>query len=405
MRNTKKHIDLHTKALSQFDTIQEVDRGERDQALEDRRFCTVPGAQWEGNLGIQYANRPKFEVNKVHLSVMRIITEFRNNRIDVNFAPRSKGSDKLAELCDAMYRADEKDSEAMEAHDNAFEEAVTGGMGAFRLRTCYEDEYDEENEKQRIKIEPIYDADVSVYFDLDAKKQDKSDAKYCYLISSMTPDSYKEQFNDEPSTWPKETHNYNNFDWYTPDIVYVAEYYEVEDVSTTKIYFEDITGEEECYWEDDLTEEKEQELLDLGHKEIRRRKIKKRKVHKYIMSGGKILEDCGYIAGKEIPIVPVYGKRWFVENLERFMGHVRLAKDAQRLKNMQLSKLGEISALSTVEKPILTPEQIAGHANMWQDDNIEDYPYLLINPLTNEEGQTAVDKANRSLIGTELNGK
>ncbi len=61
------------------------------------------------------------------------------------------------------------------------------------------------------------------------------------------------------------------------------------------------------------------------------------------VSGGKVLEDAGYIAGKNIPIVVVYGKRWFVDNIERCMGAVRLAKDAQRLKNMQLSKLGEIS--------------------------------------------------------------
>ncbi|MFK5282558.1 portal protein, partial [Lacticaseibacillus paracasei] len=88
--------------------------------------------------------------------------------------------------------------------------------------------------------------------------------------------------------------------------------------------------------------------------------------------GGKVLEDCGYIAGKCIPIVVAYGKRWFVDNIERCMGHVRLAKDAQRLKNMQLSKLGEISALSSVEKPILTPEQIANHQDMWAEDNLKD---------------------------------
>jgi hypothetical protein len=102
------------------------------------------------------------------------------------------------------------------------------------------------------------------------------------------------------------------------------------------------------------------------------------------------LEDCGYIAGKCIPIVPVYGKRWFVDNIERCMGHVRLAKDAQRLKNMQLSKLGEISALSSVEKPILTPEQVAGHQVMWSEDNIKDYPYLLINPITDANGNQQV---------------
>jgi hypothetical protein len=72
------------------------------------------------------------------------------------------------------------------------------------------------------------------------------------------------------------------------------------------------------------------------------------------------------------------------------MGHVRLAKDAQRLKNMQLSKLGEISALSSVEKPILTPEQVAGHQVMWAEDNLKDYPYLLINPVTDQNGNQAI---------------
>ena len=103
-----------------------------------------------------------------------------------------------------------------------------------------------------------------------------------------------------------------------------------------------------------------------------------------------MLEDCGYIAGKHIPIVPMYGKRWFIDGVERCMGHVRLAKDAQRLKNMQLSKLGEISALSSVEKPIFTPEQIAGHQMMWAEDNIKNYPYLLINPVTDAMGQQVV---------------
>jgi hypothetical protein len=96
----------------------------------------------------------------------------------------------------------------------------------------------------------------------------------------------------------------------------------------------------------------------------------------------------GYIAGKNIPIVPVYGKRWFVDNVERCMGHVRLAKDPQRLKNMQLSKLGEISALSSIEKPILLPEQVSGHQVMWAEDNLRNYPYLLVNPITGPNGET-----------------
>lgn len=72
------------------------------------------------------------------------------------------------------------------------------------------------------------------------------------------------------------------------------------------------------------------------------------------------------------------------------MGHVRLAKDAQRLKNMQLSKLGEISALSSVEKPILVPEQVSGHQVMWAEDNLRNYPYLLVNPITGPNGESQI---------------
>ena len=127
-------------------------------------------------------------------------------------------------------------------------------------------------------------------------------------------------------------------------------------------------------------------LISTGSQMVRERKIKRQKVRKYLMSGGSILEDYGYIAGSEIPIIPVYGKRWFIDNVERCQGHVRLAKDAQRLKNMQLTKLGEISAYSTVNKPIFTPEQVAGHELQWADDNVKRYPYLLLNPVTNADG-------------------
>jgi hypothetical protein len=382
---------LHSDALAQFNDIQTALRDERLQCLQDRRFYSLAGSQWEGPLWDIYENKPRFEVNKIHLSVIRIINEYRNNRVTVDFTPKPGQDDKLAETCDGLYRADEKDSVADEAYDNAFEEAVGGGFGAWRLRNVYEDDEDEDNERQRIIIEPIFDADSSVFFDLNAKRQDKSDARYCYVVTSMTRQSYKETWGDDPTDWPKEIHQYE-FDWCTPDVVYVAEYYKVEDVSETIRIFRAIDGTEERYRQADFDADPalEETLAAIGSIEVRQRKIKTRKVHKYIMSGGRILEDAGYIAGKEIPIVPVYGKRWFVDNVERCMGQVRLAKDAQRLKNMQLSKLGEISALSSVEKPILTPEQVTGHQVMWADDNIRNYPYLLINPITGPDGSQQV---------------
>jgi hypothetical protein len=390
--NDQRLSNLHSEALRQFNDIQTALRDERLQCLQDRRFYSLCGAQWEGPLWDQYENKPKFEVNKIMLAVIRIVNEYRNNRITVDYVSKDGSeNDKLAEVCDGLYRADEQASVADEAYDNAFEEAVGGGIGAWRLRTVYEDEEDDEDDRQRIRFEPIYDADSSVFFDLNAKRQDKSDAKFCFVVTSMTRESYKKIYNDDPTDWPKIIHQYE-FDWSTPDIVFVAEYYKLEEKTETIRIFQAIDGTEERYTAADFTDDEtlEETLIAIGTREVRQKRVKRMRVRKYIMSGGKVLEDAGYIAGKCIPIVVVYGKRWFVDNIERCMGAVRLAKDAQRLKNMQLSKLGEISALSSIEKPIMTPEQVAGHQVMWAEDNLRDYPYLLINPVTGADGGTQI---------------
>lgn len=389
-QNEEKLREVHSKSMKDFDSVQSAVHDERLQSLKDRRFYSIAGAQWEGKLGEQFENKPKFEVNKVHLAVIRIISEYRNNRITVDFTSKEGiEGDKLADTCDDLYRADEQNSTADEAYDNAFEEAVGGGLGAWRLRAEYEDEEDEEDERQRIKIEPIQDADSTVFFDLDAKRQDKADAKQCWVLTPMSVEAYIAEYDDDPASWPKDVEE-TEFDWASPDVVFVAEHYVVEMAETAVHVYKDLTGEESRYTDADFEadEDLEYKLESTGSVEVRTKKVKRKRIHKYIESGSKVLEDCGLIAGNCIPIVLVYGKRWFVDNIERCMGHVRLAKDPQRLKNMQLSKLGELSALSSTEKPILTPEQVAGHEVRWAEDNIADFPYMLVNPITDAAGNS-----------------
>jgi len=380
---------VHGDALTQYDDIQTALQAERRMCVDDRRFYSIAGAQWEGPWLTQYENKPRIEVNKVHGAVMRVINEYRANRISVDFVSKDGADvDDLADVCDGLYRADEQDSTADEAYDNAFEEAVGGGFGAWRLRADWEDEYDDENDRQRIRIEPIFDADTSVFFDLEAKRQDKSDARFAFVVTSMSRPAYVERYGDDPSTWPKIVTR-AQYDWCTPDVVYVAEYYRVEDTTETVRIFRLLDGSTERYTKADFDEDEnlERMLSSTGATEIGQKRTKRRRVHKYVMSGGRILEDQGYIAGKNIPIVPVYGKRWFVDNVERCMGVVRLAKDAQRLSNMQKSKLTEIAALSPIEKPIFLPEQVSGEiAEQWRTDNIVNRPFLLVNPITQADG-------------------
>jgi Phage P22-like portal protein len=390
MKQTQKLRELHADSMAEFDRVYEAQRQERQQALEDRRFYSIVGAMWEGQLGAQLENRPKVEVNKIHLAVIRLFNEYRNNRITVDFISKDGSDNKaLADTCDMLYRADEQDSVAEEAYDNAFEEAVGGGMGAWRLRTCYEDETDEENEHQRVRIEPIQDADMCVYFSLDGTRQDKSNASRCWVLTGMTPNAFKAEFGRDATSIERDM-GQGNFDWYTQDTVYIAEFYEkVSEKCTIDTWRNPVDETERKVRDSEYEADPDlREFLEAtGWELVNSRKIKEQKVRKYIMDGSEILEDCGIIAGTEIPIVPVYGKRWYVDGVERFMGHVRLAKDPQRLKNVQLSMLAYIAATSPIEKPILTPEQVVGHEDRWTNDHIDNNAFLLINEMRGPNGE------------------
>jgi len=49
----------HAELLEEFDDIVSASLDERKQCVEDRRFYSIAGAQWEGALGDQFENKPK----------------------------------------------------------------------------------------------------------------------------------------------------------------------------------------------------------------------------------------------------------------------------------------------------------------------------------------------------------
>lgn len=375
---------LLERALRQFNEVSSATRDERLMAVEDRRFVFIQGAQWEGDWGQQFENTLRVQINKVQRGHDKIINDYRANRFTVNYRPvGNKGDDDTAELLNGLMYADMYRSCGREALDNAFGEGAAGGMGAFRLMNEYEDESDPDTDHQRIAILPIVDADQRVFFDLDAKRYDKADARYAYVMHSMTPDAFKREYGEERiASWPENRARPNWFDWFRPQVIYVAEYYEVEEVRRElRIYTREITDEEFRYFAEDMTPEMVDDLEKRGFTK-RTRKVLRKRVHKWIMSGAEVLEDCGYIAGECIPIIPFYGKRVFIDNVERFKGHVRDAKDPARVYNAQISKLTETASLAAREVPIFAPEQMEGLQTHWANMNLERHPYALAHPLT-----------------------
>lgn len=385
------HSELHRTALDLFAAASPMAILEaRAEMLSDRRFVFVTGAQWEGAWGEQFSNSIMVEVNKTAQGLEKIERDYRNNRVTVNFrGVGTKADEETADTMDGMFRADVYACKGGQAFDNAFTEGAAGGQGAWRLLNVWEDPLDKENDRQRIAFAAIPDADQSVFWDPNSKLYDKSDARYCFVVVSMSPQAYKDEYGDNPTDWPDLVWDHQ-WEWLTPEAVRVAEFYEVEEKNQRlEIYRNRSTNVERREWSKDLTAEDRDTLEIEGWQRLRVRTCKRRRVMKSVLSGGGVLRAPKQIAGTMIPIVPYYGKRTFVDGMERCQGHVRWAKDPQRIYNAQISKLTETAAAAPLERPIVTPEQVAGHEQSWADANLNRSPYALLNPIVNPDGSVA----------------
>jgi hypothetical protein len=374
---------VHDRAMKRFDSVALPQTEMRQQSLEARRFVTIPGAMWEGSWGEQFENSPRPEVDKITKALEKIETDFRENRLTVDYVP-GKGSDSdTAETLDGMHRADSYNFKAQQARDNAFQEGIRGGFGAYRLTTDYADPYDREDDSQRVNPGlTIVDADQSVYFDGGSILYDGSDAQWAFVVTAEPRDEFIERWGeDKVSEFPVKNWSYR-WDWYVPDVVRKAEYYEVEMTSDKLLIFTQTqSGEERRFFKSEIEDDEIENLKAQGWKSTDR-SIKRKRVRKWVMNGTCILRDCGYIAGDCIPIVPFYFRRDWVENMPRWRGYVGKMMDRQRIYNTRIGKLVETDSLAPREIPIFASGQMPPNlAAQWAQQNIDRHPYALVEPL------------------------
>lgn len=375
---------IHDRAMRRFDESILPQMPVRELALLARRFADIPGAMWEGAVGDAYGGESiKLEFPKLQRRLRKLENDFRQNRIEPDFRPSGGQSDaETADTLDGLYRADARFFKAQQARDNARSEAAKGGFGAYRLCNDWADPLDKDSDYQRVNpASLIADADQSVFFG-PSTLYDKSDAKFAFVLTGWSEEAFKEEYPDaEHTSWPEGVTK-RAYSWYRPDTIAVCEYYEIEDKDEYVLIFtQETSNEEQRHWQKDMSNEDIKDLRDQGFK-MRKRKAQRRRCHKYILSGAELLDDCGYIAGGNIPIVPVYGERAYVDGVEWFRGVVQQNMDMVRVFNAVMSSLYEITTLAPYERPIFAAEQMPPNlADMWARGNIDRHPYALVNPL------------------------
>lgn len=371
--------------LCRFDADWTAGEEARTEAKNDLFFSRV--SQWDDWLSeyttLQY--RGQFDV--VRPVVRKLVAEMRQNPIDVLFRPKDGSDPNAADTLMGMYRTDMRHNSAKIAVNVAVREQVEAGVGAWRIVTDYEDQ-DPTSNNQVIRREPIHSACSCVIWDSNSKQMDKSDARHCTIIHSLSKDGWKafaeEHDLDEDDQPSFQSPNDWTFPWVMQDTIHIAEFYEVEEKKETAYIYQDpLTGDPVSYFKRDIKDVID-DLAERGFVKIAERQIKRRRVYKTLLSSTQIYKDKKLIAGEHIPIVPCFGEWGFVESKEVYEGVVRLTKDGQRLRNMIMSFNADIVARTPKKKPMFWPEQIAGYEHMYS--GTDDYPYYLLNRTDENSG-------------------
>ncbi|MBJ8369056.1 portal protein [Citrobacter cronae] len=406
MADDKKMDDWHRKALCNFDNAYTATQDMREQIIEAQRFVRVSGAQWEGSTNAGYSfdegrfeHYPRFELNKIARECDRIIGEYRQNRISVRFRPKDgQASEALAEKLNGKFRADYQETSGGEACDNAFDDAVTGGFGCWRMCADYEDEMDPSNEQRRISLLPVYDPATCVFFDQDSKQYDRSDATWAMEMFSMTPKAFEAEYPDSIAASLSKDDSGTQYDWSTPDAIYVGRYYEVR-TEKVKIsaWRNPITNATAIYDEDQI-KDIEDELKEGSFEMLGEREVKKRRVYCGLLSGAEWLEEPKRIPGEHIPLIPVYGRRAFVDNQERIEGHAAKAMDAQRLENLMVSMIADNATQAGGDGiPIVDVDFIPGPlADHWAQRNKKRPAFL---PMVSQKDKQGAVVAQAQVSG------
>ena len=359
----------------------------REKASDDQLFYHI--TQWDETLsGINLSFRGQFDM--LRKAGRQIMADLASNPIQIDFEPTDADREDSADFAQGLYLTDEQDNSTIQAYENALNECVVCGFGAWEMYTEYKTSKNG-LDHQVIKRKPIREAVNTVFFDPNSYLQDRSDARYVSVLNAYSEEGYEElveeltgeDFDGSDPSFAQPEQSYV-FPWVTggtQKLIYVTEFYYKEKIKDKIVTLKDPLGEEISIYDTQL-KEMEDDLLDGGFEILDDREVERWQVTKYIASGSQILSE-EIMACESLPVIPVYGEFAYIEGEIHYEGITRLVKDPQRLRNFQMSYLADIVSRSPRPKPIFLPEQIRGFEFMLEENGADNnYPYNLQNRTT-----------------------
>ena len=363
--------EILATARERFKLAAEAESDLRKDALDDLEFRS--GRQWPDAVKVEREldARPCLTINRIPQFVRQITNDQRQNRPAIKVHPVDDQADiETAKIFQGLVRHIEYNSHADTAYDTAFDGAVSGGFGYWRVVTDYIDPMAFE---QEILIKRIRDH-MSVYRDPGASEPDGSDMNWCFITEDLLPDDFK-------SLYPKsELSSMDDFasigdnapDWMPGGKVRIAEY-----------FYKDFKDIEICQLSNGVVVPSQHlpEKLPEGVTISQKRTSKMPTIKWCKINAVEILEERDWV-GKWIPVVPVYGEELYVDGKLILEGLIRHAKDSQRMLNYWASLETETIALAPRTPWVGAEGQFEGHEGQWKQANRKNLAFLQYKPTS-----------------------
>ena len=355
----------------------------RQDQLDDLRFMAgSPDNNWQwpadvlktrGSAQGQTINaRPCLTINKLPQHVRQVTNDQRQNRPSGKVIPVDDNADvEMAEVLDGIVRHIEYISDADVAYDTACENQVVHGEGYIRVLTEY---CDDTSFDQDIKIGRVRNA-FSVYMDPMMQDPCGADAQWCFITEEITKEEFHRAYPKASPVTSIMAQGVGDADltqWVAELTIRIAEYfYYSHEEATLNLY-----PNGQTFYSDDP---QDKSMKQMGLNPLRSRRVDRKRVKWIKTNGFEVLEERDW-PGQYIPVVRVVGNEYEVDGEVQISGLVRNAKDAQRLYNYWVSQEAEMLALAPKAPFIGYGGQFEGYEHQWKTANVNNWPYLEVNP-------------------------
>lgn len=339
-----------------------ADSANRETGLDDARF--IAGQQWTDLERAERDGRPTITINQLAPAFRQVTGDLRRTNPAINvMAADSDASAEVAEVIEGLVRHIEQASDASSVYEGTAESAAACGIGNFRVLADYADA---DTFDQELRIERIYNS-FSVYWDPAARHPTRSDARWVAITEEMDEEDFKAAYPDATlSDAPYDGTTDRLMTWRKAETVLVAEYFWKEPEPFTLYLLDDGT----------TTDKKPAD----GRRVVKERASSRDKVMWAKVSGMEVLEGPQEFPSRYLPVIAITGEEIDLGGEVVRSGVATHAKDPQRVLNYWSSTSMEMIAQQPKAPWLLTPEQVAGHEDIWRRANRENLPYVIYNP-------------------------